>query len=136
MEAHSQLTKTCLKGTVIQGRQIGRKIGFPTANLAINSGNGQYLQRGVFGVKIHHYDTAYYGVMNIGVRPTFKDGDPSVSYEVHILNFNQDIYGDQLQVDILFFIREEKAFNSKEQLIQQLNQDIQQVDKRLLQLSS
>lgn len=54
---------------------------------------------------------------------------PSVSYEVHILDFDQDIYGDSLSVKVIFFIRDEIAFKSKDQLIQQLNYDVEKVDK-------
>lgn len=129
MKSHIQLTKTCLMGTVIQGRQIGRTIGFPTANLSISSSEGPFLEKGVYGVKVYQNTIAYDGLMNIGVRPTFKDKNPSVSYEIHILNFNKDIYGEQLQVEVMFFIREEMAFKSKEQLIEQINQDLQHMDQ-------
>lgn len=71
----------------------------------------------------------YYGVMNIGIRPTFKEVVPSVSYEVHILDFNQEIYGDSLSIKVIFFIRDEIAFKSKYQLIQQLNNDVEKVVK-------
>ncbi len=71
--------------------------------------------------------------MNIGMRPTFKDEKGALSCEVHILDFNQDIYGKRLMVDILFFIREEQAFNSVDQLVQQLHLDIEYANKRFFQ---
>ena len=68
--------------------------------------------------------------MNIGMRPTFKGEEQSLSFEVHILHFNQNIYGQQLMIDILFFIREEQAFNSVEQLVQQLENDVEKANKQ------
>ncbi|MCM3653411.1 riboflavin kinase [Metabacillus litoralis] len=135
MEVCNQTLEASIKGTVVKGRQIGRTIGFPTANLAIYTANKDHLKKGVYGVKVYHDEKAYYGVMNIGVRPTFKDGDPSVSYEVHILDFHKDIYHEQLEVEVLFFVREEKAFQSKDQLIQQLNLDVERFNEQLLQVS-
>lgn len=136
MEVQNPPERTCLTGTVIKGRQVGRTIGFPTANLDVDLRSEPFLKKGVYGVKVYHDEKTYYGVMNIGIRPTFKDGDPSVSYEVYILNFHKDIYGDSLRVETLFFIREEKAFRTIDQLIQQLNLDVQQLDRQILQLSS
>ena len=88
-----------LEGTVVKGRKIGRTIGYPTVNLAINSGNEALLKRGVYGVEVFHGDKNYLGVMNVGVRPTFKEDSSSVSHEVHIINFDQNIYGHQLKVN-------------------------------------
>ena len=88
-----------------------------------------YLPKGVYGVKVHQGDASYNGVMNIGTRPTFKGEKQTLSFEVHILNFNQNIYGQQLEIEILFFIRNEKAFDSIEQLIQQLNNDVVRANK-------
>ncbi|MFD4932492.1 riboflavin kinase [Peribacillus butanolivorans] len=133
MQVLDNYTQTILKGEVIHGRQIGRTIGFPTANLHVKSEDESSLLKGVYGVKVHHENTYYNGVMNIGMRPTFKDEKEALSFEVHILHFNQDIYGEQLKVDILFFIREEQAFNSIDQLVQQLNLDIEQANKRFHQ---
>ena len=64
------------------------------------------------------------GIMNIGMRPTFKNEKTNVSYEVHILNFNQNIYGEKLMIEILFFIREEKGFDVLQHSAKQINQDI------------
>ncbi|MFJ5760640.1 riboflavin kinase [Neobacillus sp. NPDC093182] len=71
-----------IKGQVVKGRQVDRKIGFPTANLGVSSNVESFLQRGVYGVNVYHGNFSYNGVMNIGVRPTFKDKRPSVSCEV------------------------------------------------------
>lgn len=135
MEVRNQTLGASIKGTVVKGHQIGRTIGFPTVNLAIHTANKEKLKNGVYGVKVYHDEKAYYGVMNIGVRPTFKDGESTISYEVHILDFHKDIYSEQLEVEVLFFIREEKAFQSKDQLIQQINLDVELFNEQLLQLS-
>lgn len=122
--------QTVFTGEVVQGRQVGRTIGFPTANLRVRSEEEPYLPRGVYGVKVYHENATYYGVMNIGMRPTFKGERESLSFEVHILHFNQNIYGQQLKIDILFFIRNEQAFDSIEQLIQQLKGDVEFANKQ------
>lgn len=130
MNTLEKRTQTVVEGEVVHGRQIGRTIGFPTANLLVSLENELHLPKGVYGVRVHHEDTYYHGVMNIGMRPTFKDEKGALSCEVHILHFNQDIYGKRLMVDILFFIREEQAFNSVDQLVQQLHLDIEYANKR------
>ena len=65
-------------------------------------------------------------------RPTFKGEESILSFEVHILHFNQDIYGEVLTIDILFFIRDEQAFDSIEQLIKQMKSDIEKAKKQFL----
>ena len=122
-------TQTMVKGEVIHGRQIGRTIGFPTANLYFSPNDEPYLPKGVYAVKVQHQNANYNGVMNVGKRPTFKEDDQSVSCEVHILDFNQDIYGEVLSIDVQYFIREEQAFQSVDQLIQQLHRDIEQANR-------
>ena len=122
-------TQTSIKGEVIHGREIGRTIGFPTANLYFSPKDEPDLPRGVYGVKVHHNNACYNGVMNIGMRPTFKENVKAISCEVHILDFNQDLYGEILSVDILYFIREEQAFQSIDQLMQQVNLDIEQTNR-------
>lgn len=123
---------TFFTGRVIHGRKIGRTIGFPTANLYINQEPKEGFFKGVYGVKVNHKGYMYQGVMNIGVRPTFKDTNPIVSCEVHIFDFDQDIYGDLLSIEVVFFIRDEVAFKSKDQLVQQLNKDVEIADKMFL----
>ena len=91
-----------------------------------------YLPKGVYGVKVHFDGVLYYGVMNIGMRPTFKGEESILSFEVHILHFNQDIYDEVLTIDILFFIRDEQAFDSIEQLIKQMKSDIEKAKKQFL----
>lgn len=129
MEMLDTYKQTAFIGEVIHGRQVGRTIGFPTANLSVRSEEEPYLPKGVYGVKVHHGDVSYNGVMNIGRRPTFKGEEQTLSFEVHILDFNQNIYGQQLMIEILFFIRDEQAFDSIDQLIQQLKNDVVKAKK-------
>ena len=111
-----------ISGKVIQGKKIGRKLGFPTANLKI--ANKVYPPFGVYGVKviIVGEEHEYYGIMNIGVNPTLKPGEHSI--EINIFNFNRDIYGESIIIKIIKFIREEKKFNGVEELKAQIKNDI------------
>ena len=119
-------------GRVIQGRKIGRKIGFPTANLDITLDNP--LDRGVYGVSVYYNEAKYIGVMNVGVRPTFEN-EKKINYEIHILNFNKMIYGKDIKVEVNFYVRNEIAFPDIEQLVRRIKEDIKFVEKRFDQLN-
>lgn len=115
------------EGTVVTGNQLGRTIGYPTANLHIASeeklipGNGVYVVNVNLGDAPDQSATSYRGMMNIGVRPTV-DGKKRV-IEVNILDFDQDIYGQTLQVHLLGHIRGEVKFEGLEPLKAQLAKD-------------
>lgn len=118
-------------GVVVAGRKLGRQIGFPTANLELIHPYSS-LSEGVFAVAVHHDGTNYRGVMNIGKRPTvnnaeFSDKNPinDTSIEVHILDFNKQIYGHTLEIEPLEFIRKEKKFNNLEELKAQIFRDVE-----------
>jgi riboflavin kinase len=121
-------TLVTFSGRVIQGRKIGRKIGFPTANLDIELDNP--LELGVYGVSIYYNQAVYIGLMNVGVRPTFKHEKQQINYEVHILNFDQVIYGKDLTVEVNFFVRKEIAFSNVDQLISSIKEDVKYVENR------
>lgn len=109
-----------ISGRVIHGQRLGRKMGFPTANLEIEE--HKILPRGVFAVEVFLGKERLRGICNIGVRPTVSlDGRPCV--EVHILDFNRDIYGKKLTVNFISKIRNEKHFHTLGELIQQINKD-------------
>ncbi len=109
-----------IKGTVIGGKKIGRKMGFPTANIDYDS---YYLpHNGVYAVKVYLNNKQYLGMCNIGYNPTFHLIDKK-SLEVHIFDFEGDIYGQQVSVEFYQKIRNEKKFSNKEELITQLNND-------------
>ena len=109
-------------GKVIYGKQLGRVIGFPTANLRFES--KVYPEFGVYGVKIYieNDEKVYNGVMNIGRNPTVDIGVLSV--ETNIFNFNEDIYGKVILIEVLENIRPEKKFNSVEELKTQIGNDV------------
>lgn len=119
-----------LIGKVIYGNQLGRKIGFPTANLDIHK-EQVCLSNGVYGVKVIYDQRSFLGIMNVGVRPTINEDNTQVHYEVHIFDFDEMIYGEWLEVEVCFFLREEISFFGLEQLISQIKVDVELVNDRL-----
>ena len=112
------------EGFVVRGNQLGRTIGYPTANLHINDEEKLIPSNGVYAVKVKGICTnhkAVEGMMNIGIRPTV-DGQKKV-IEVNIFNFDQDIYEQNLTVMVYEFIRGEVKFNGLDALKEQLHQD-------------
>ena len=110
-----------MSGRVEQGKQLGRTIGFPTANLTIAP---EILPaQGVYGVHVYRGYRQYLGVMNIGHRPTFRDGEHQ-TIEVHILDFDESIYGETLVIEVLFPIRAERKFSGLAALTAQLQKDV------------
>ena len=119
----------CISGKVIYGRQNGRKIGFPTANIDAKD----YLlpENGVYGAKVYFKDKVYLGMVNIGYNPTFT-ALPGLSLEVNIFDFDENIYGQVLTVAFIKKIRMEKKFASVEGLIEQLKHDRQQIKNEII----
>lgn len=109
-------------GEVVYGKQLGRMIGFPTANLRFE--NKIYPEFGVYGVKIRIQgdEKIYNGVMNIGRNPTVDTGILSV--ETNIFDFNEDIYGKVVLIEVLENIRHEKKFGSVDELKEQIGKDV------------
>ncbi|MGB5714055.1 MAG: bifunctional riboflavin kinase/FAD synthetase [Waterburya sp.] len=113
-----------LIGEVVTGQQLGRTIGFPTANLQLPT--EKFLPRyGVYSVDVLLEQAVIKGVMNIGCRPTVAGESPSI--EVHLLNWSGDLYGQTLKVNLLKFLRREQKFSSVEALKQQITKDCQSV---------
>ena len=114
---------------MIYGRQNGRKIGFPTANIDAKD----YLlpENGVYGAKVYFKDKVYLGMVNIGYNPTFT-ALPGLSLEVNIFDFDENIYGQVLTVAFIKKIRMEKKFASVEGLIEQLKHDRQQIKNEII----
>ena len=117
-------------GAVEAGDHRGHELGFPTANLnphnEVLPPDGVYAVRAVIGQETHG------GVVNIGVRPTFKDHHPQRTLEVHILNFDRAIYGQDVEVLFLQKLRDEKRFDSAEVLKAQIAADVQAARKLLV----
>lgn len=111
-----------LKGVVIRGKGIGRSVlGVPTANVSVSS-RKLLPKDGVYACEVIVRENKYFGVVNIGIRPTFNNGAQSI--EVHILNFSDDIYDESLELNFKTYLREEKKFADTGQLKQQILTDI------------
>ena len=116
-------------GKIIEGKKMGKKIGYPTANISIENVNKLMPNDGVYAVYIKLNSKDFMGMMNIGYNPTFNASERSV--EVHILDFNKDIYGLDVKVSIVEKIREEKKFLSVEDLKKNLDLDKKKVHQLL-----
>jgi riboflavin kinase/FMN adenylyltransferase len=114
-------------GTVTRGDSLGKKIGFPTANLSAH--NEQFPPNGVYAAVARLSDGMYRGVINLGVRPTVSGGKSERVLEIHLFDFNRDIYGRDLEVRFLKFLRPEKKFENLDALVQQIRRDVEEARK-------
>lgn len=111
-----------ITGTVIEGKKMGRRLGFPTANLRLPD-KGAGLPYGVYAAAVTLKDGRRIpGVLNHGRHPTLPEGIPTV--EVHLFNFNEDLYGQTVQVEYLCFLRPEARFDTREAMQRQVFNDI------------
>ena len=110
-----------LNGKVVNGKQLGGKIGFPTANIDVEEEYKLIPKTGVYVVRSSVDGKIIYGMMNIGKRPTVDGKHQTI--EVHFFDFNQDLYEQSLTVELLYFLRDEHKFDSVEHLISQLQKD-------------
>ena len=110
-----------LKGIVVKGKQLGRTIGFPTANIKVNDVDKLIPFGGVYAVQVKYDDTIYGGMLNIGFRPTLEGLDRTI--EVFIHDFDKEIYGEELEVFFVEFIRQEQKFSGVDLLKLQLEKD-------------
>ena len=110
-----------LTGEVVQGDQLGRQLGYPTANLRIGSPHKLIPADGIYAVHVEHLGRHYEGMLYIGHRPTVQGKSRSI--EVNIFNFDRTIYGDALRVDLLERTRGDLTFDSLEALTAQLAED-------------
>jgi riboflavin kinase/FMN adenylyltransferase len=113
-----------LSGIVVHGQKRGRILGFPTANLSIHDSRKIIPKNGVYSVDVEYDGTTWPGMLNIGTRPTFKDGLHQ-TVEVHLIGFQGDLYGQTLTVRFLERIRNERAFSGMDELKAQLEADCQ-----------
>lgn len=124
-----------LSGYVVEGARRGRTLGFPTANVEVNDSRKLIPGAGVYAVAGRINDQPYMGMMNIGVRPTFEvDGQNQV--EIHVFDFNRDIYGQVITIEFIHRIRDEIKFESKDELIHQIKIDKQLAHKVLKNLNN
>ncbi len=112
-----------LRGQVIHGAERGRLLGFPTANLRLEDERKAYPAYGVYGGAAIFGDRRFSAVANIGFRPTLA-GPKALSVEVHLLDFNEDLYDRELTFEIRHYLRPEKAFDSLDSLRRQISEDV------------
>ena len=110
-----------LTGGVTRGKQLGKTIGFPTANIYIEETYKLIPKHGAYIVRSNIGERIVYGMMNIGLNPTVNGNKESI--EVHYFDFSQNLYGEKIQVEVLFRLRDEQQFDSIENLKQQLERD-------------
>jgi len=109
-------------GTVKEGSKLGRQLGFPTANLSAHS--EQFPPNGVYLVEAWIDGVLHHGLVNIGFRPTIAADRPERLIEVHLLDFRRDIYGEDIEVRFVQFLRPEKKFDTVEALAEQVAKDV------------
>jgi riboflavin kinase/FMN adenylyltransferase len=110
-----------LTGLVVKGKGLGKKIAYPTANIYIEEDYKIIPKQGSYIISSVINDKVIFGMMNIGMNPTVNGSTQTI--EVHFFNFNQDIYGEKIQIDLLQRIRDEEKFKSVETLKIQLAKD-------------
>lgn len=111
-----------LKGVVVEGKRIGRSMGFPTANIKLYEPLKLLPSNGVYAVWVGVGTSVYKGIANIGTRPTVSQSSEK-SIEVHILDFDEDIYGLSIKLEFAFRLRDEQKFGSLDLLEEQLKRD-------------
>tara|TARA_B100001093_G_scaffold3011_1_gene3100 strand:- start:508 stop:1455 length:948 start_codon:yes stop_codon:yes gene_type:complete len=111
-------------GKVIEGKRLGRELGFPTLNIEVNNEHKILPKDGVYAVNVQIKDEHFEGMMNIGQNPTVqKNTEQEKKLEVHIFDFDKEVYGAEVKVFFQKFIRDEKTFSNLEELKSQLIQD-------------
>ena len=108
-----------ISGEVLHGRKLGRDLGYPTANIALEAGNG--LKHGIYACRLSVDGITYPAIASFGVRPHFDNGAPLL--EVHVFDFSSDLYGKTVRVEFIAYLRGEEKFASLDALIQQMNAD-------------
>ncbi len=116
-----------IKGNVIHGAALGRRLSFPTANISLTEPMQQLPQDGVYECKVSFSGLEHHGVMNIGHKPTLNNQARTI--EVFILDFDGDIYGCDIKIEFLRRIRPERRFNSLDELKQQIAADVEEIRK-------
>jgi riboflavin kinase/FMN adenylyltransferase len=111
-----------LSGNVVEGKKLGRSIGFPTANIEVENELKLIPKDGVYAVKVYVNKDVYGGMMNIGVKPTVEKSG-SQSLEVHLFNFDKDIYNQVIKIEFIDRLRDEMKFENLEALKKQLSID-------------
>jgi riboflavin kinase/FMN adenylyltransferase len=111
-------------GTVVQGDNLGKKLGYPTANLSAHS--EQFPPNGVYLAEARVHGILHHGVVNLGYRPTVGSGKSERVLEIYLFDFDRDIYGDDIEVRFARYLRPERKFDSLESLVRQIELDVRQ----------
>ena len=117
-----------LKGEVVHGKALGRTVGMPTANLKVSVGT--LPENGVYATRITIDGQKYLSVTNIGSRPSVDENE-QVTVETYILDFDEDIYGKKVELELHQFLRPIQKFNSLEEVFAQVKKDVKEVKKCL-----
>jgi riboflavin kinase/FMN adenylyltransferase len=112
-----------VKGIVIDGKKLGREIGFPTANIRPADDHKLVPADGVYAVEVESDKHKYKGMLSIGKNPTVNKGLAERSVEVNIFDFDKDIYGEEIEIIFRFRLRDEQKFSNLSQLSRQLELD-------------
>ncbi len=121
--AHWLGRRFAIGGHVVRGQQLGRKLGYPTANLRL--GRRTSPVEGIFAVKVHGVrDTAMPGVASLGIRPTVNGKEPLL--EAHLFDFDGDLYGKRIQVEFVEKLRDEEKFPDLDAMVKQIDRDAAQ----------
>lgn len=110
-----------LRGKVVKGKQLGKELGYPTANIEVNDDNKLIPKTGIYAVRVKYKNQDLSGMMSIGFNPTV--GGEKQTIEVNIFDFNKDIYGEELTVSFVGKLREEEKFDSLDALKLQMKND-------------
>lgn len=112
-----------LQGTVVHGDKMGRQLGYPTANMELPDPRKLIPAQGIYAIRVHidNHTSPLSGVMSIGTRPTFNGTD--LRLEAHVFDFNEEIYGQVIRVELISFIRANRKFDNVEALITQMDKD-------------
>jgi riboflavin kinase / FMN adenylyltransferase len=111
-----------IRGLVVRGEGRGKTLGFPTANLAVTTGGKLIPPPGIYAVRGLLRRGTYPGALHVGPRPTFRGSPPSI--ELHLMDFDGDLYGEEVRVDFIRYLREVRPFSSVEALIGQIREDV------------
>lgn len=119
------MEKIIIKGTIIKGDRIGRRLGFPTANIALDKDDA--VKNGVYAARATIFGESYNGMASVGYRPTISEVEKREikvrRLEVNFFDFNDDLYGKELEIELLKYIRPEQTFPSLELLREMVDND-------------
>lgn len=121
MKENEKSLPLVLTGRIVHGKALGRTVGMPTANLCIE--NGELPEAGVYATRIKIGGEIYNSVTNIGKRPTV-DQDQHITVETFILDFNEDIYGETVALEVCKFLRPVQKFHNLEEVHEQVQKDV------------